>query len=85
MREVMEGRMEGKITRGRPRKGMLDEFLEDGSYAQMKRIAHDRVGGVGCRGPALGQSTDDDDDDELYHCIQNLIVDLMHKTKFKYS
>ena len=30
MREVMEGRMEGKRTRGRPRKGMLDEFLEVG-------------------------------------------------------
>jgi hypothetical protein len=42
MREVMEGRMDGKRTRGRPRKGMLDEFLEDGSYAQMKRRAHDR-------------------------------------------
>ena len=42
MIEVMEGRMEGKRTRGRPRKGMLDELLEDGSYAQMKRIAHDR-------------------------------------------
>jgi hypothetical protein len=25
LREVMEGRMEGKRTRGRPRKGMLDE------------------------------------------------------------
>jgi len=42
MREVMEGRMDGKRTRGRPRKGMLDEFLEDGSYTQMKRRAHDR-------------------------------------------
>ena len=27
IREVMEGGMEGKRTRGRPRKGMLDEFL----------------------------------------------------------
>ena len=55
--------MDAKRTRGRPRKGMLDEFLEDGSYAQTKRRAHiERVGGVGCRGPALGQSTDDDDD-----------------------
>ena len=42
MREVMDGRMEGKRTRGRPRKGMLDEFLEDGSYAQMKWRAHNR-------------------------------------------
>ena len=42
MREVMEGRMERKRTRGRPRKGMLDEFLENESYAQMKRKAHDR-------------------------------------------
>ena len=42
MREVMEGRIEGKRTSGRPKKGMLDEFLENGSYAQMKRRAHDR-------------------------------------------
>jgi len=27
LREVMEGRMEGKRARGRPRKGMLDELL----------------------------------------------------------
>jgi len=27
LREVMEGRMEGKRPRGRPRKGMLDELL----------------------------------------------------------
>ena len=42
MREVMEGRIAGKETRGRPRKGMLDEFLTNESYVQMKRRAHDR-------------------------------------------
>ena len=39
MREVMEGRMDGKRTRGRPRKGMLDEFLENESYVQNKEGA----------------------------------------------
>ena len=42
MREVMEGRMEGKRTRDRPRKDMLDEFFSNESHTQMKRRAHDR-------------------------------------------
>jgi Reverse transcriptase (RNA-dependent DNA polymerase) len=39
---VIEGRMEGKRSRGRPRIGMLDE-LKEGSYANMKRRAEDRA------------------------------------------
>ena len=42
LREVMEGRMEGKRPRGRPRKGMLDELLVE-SYDNMKRKAENRV------------------------------------------
>ena len=38
---VLEGRMEGKRKRGRPRIGMLDE-LKEGSYVKMKRRAEDR-------------------------------------------
>ena len=34
MKEVMEGRMEVKRTKSRPRKGMLDEYLENESYAK---------------------------------------------------
>ena len=41
LREVMEGRMEGKRPRGRPRKGMLDEVLVE-SYGNMKRKAENR-------------------------------------------
>jgi len=41
LREVMEGKMEGKRPRGRPRMGMLQELLE-GSYGDMKRRAEDR-------------------------------------------
>jgi hypothetical protein len=37
LREVMEGRMEGKRVRGRPRKGMLDELLVELSYGNMKK------------------------------------------------
>jgi len=41
LREVMEGRMEGKRKRGRPRKGMLDELIVE-SYGNMKRKAENR-------------------------------------------
>ena len=41
MKEVLEGGMEGKRDRGRPRMGMLNE-LDEGSYEQMKRRAEDR-------------------------------------------
>jgi hypothetical protein len=41
MKEVMEGKMEGKRARGRPRKGMVTE-LKEGSYGEMKRRAEDR-------------------------------------------
>ena len=41
LKEVIEGKMKGKRTRGRPRKGMLDELI--GSwYGDMKRRAEDR-------------------------------------------
>jgi exonuclease III len=38
---VLEGRMDGKRPRGRPRIGMIDE-LKEGSYVDMKRRAEDR-------------------------------------------
>ena len=38
LREVMEGRMEGKRTRGRKRKSMLEKLMSDG-YENMKRNA----------------------------------------------
>ena len=41
LREVIEGRMEGKRPRGRPRIGMLDE-LKEGSFGDMKRRAENR-------------------------------------------
>jgi hypothetical protein len=40
---ALEGRMEGKRKRGRPRMGMIDE-LKEGSYVSMKRSAEDREG-----------------------------------------
>ena len=42
--EIIEGRMEGKRTRGRKRIGMLNDLIGDGSYVQMKRRAEDRSG-----------------------------------------
>jgi hypothetical protein len=41
LRDVIEGRMEGKRPRGRPRMGMIDD-LKGGSYVNMKRRAEDR-------------------------------------------
>lgn len=41
MRDVMEGRMEGKRSRGRPRTGMLDDLIGK-TYGDMKRRAEDR-------------------------------------------
>ena len=40
---VLEGRMENKRPRGRPRIGMIDD-LKEGSYVNMKRRAEDREG-----------------------------------------
>jgi len=48
LKNVIEGRMEGKRTGGRRRIAMINELME-GTYEQMKRIAEDRVGH---RGPA---------------------------------
>ena len=38
---VLEGRMENKRPRGRPRIGMIGDLIE-GSYVNMKRRAEDR-------------------------------------------
>src|SRR5688572_24608129 len=43
LKEVLEGRMEGRRVRGRPRLGMLDE-IKVGSYVDMKRKSEDREG-----------------------------------------
>lgn len=42
LRDVMEGRMEGRRTRGRKRKGMLEELMMDG-YEKMKIGAQNRA------------------------------------------
>ena len=41
LKEVIEGKMEGKRPRGRRRIGLLDESKK-GSYVDMKRRAEDR-------------------------------------------
>ena len=38
---VIEGRMEGRRSKGRPRMGMMDDIMM-GSYEHMKRIALDK-------------------------------------------
>jgi len=42
LKDVIEGRMEQKRTRGRKGMGMIDEQME-GTYAEMKRNAEHRV------------------------------------------
>ena len=60
---ALEGRMEEKRQRGRPRLGMIDD-LKEGFYESMKRRAEDRDLGreFGCQGPAVRQRTHDDDE-----------------------
>ena len=41
IKEVIEGRMEGKRVRGRPRQGMLNDLIMH-SYVDMKRKTEDR-------------------------------------------
>ena len=43
LKEVLEGTMEGRRVKGRPRLGMLDE-IKEGSYVDMKRRSEDREG-----------------------------------------
>jgi hypothetical protein len=40
----MEGKMEGKRARGRPRIMLLNELLEGSTYEELKRKAQDRDG-----------------------------------------
>ena len=44
MKEVMEGKMEGKRGRDRKRIGMIDELMENKQYGDLKRRAEDRQG-----------------------------------------
>src|SRR6476661_10599462 len=41
MKLVLEGRMEGKIPKGRPRMGTIDDVLDE-TYGDMKRKAENR-------------------------------------------
>src|SRR6476619_5983940 len=60
MKLVLEGRMEGKRSRGRPRMGMIHDVLDD-AYGDMKRKAENRENlEFGSQGSALGQRTNDD-------------------------
>ena len=42
LKEVIDGLMIGKRPRGRKRLGMLNEFLKEASYAELKRKAENR-------------------------------------------
>ena len=44
MKEVMEGKMEGKRGRGRKRIDMIDELMENKQYGDLKRRVEDRQG-----------------------------------------
>ena len=39
-REIMEGRMEGKRGRGRPRQKLMDWMMEDGYWTIKERAQH---------------------------------------------
>jgi len=42
LHSIVDGRIIGKIPRGRKRLGMLNEFLKESSYAELKRKAENR-------------------------------------------
>ena len=44
MKEVMEGKMEGKRRPDRKRIAMIDELMENERYGDLKRRAEDRQG-----------------------------------------
>lgn len=56
---VLEGRREGRKTRGRPRLG-------DDLWPYEANVCINEDGGFSCRGPANEERTNDDDDD---HCF----------------
>ena len=43
VKEIIEGKFNGRKGRGRNRIGMLDHLKEGGTYVDMKRKADDRV------------------------------------------
>ena len=62
MKEVMEGKMEGKRGPGRKRIGMIDELMLNEQYVDLKRRAEDRQGWrVWLQGPAVWQNTEEED------------------------
>ena len=42
LREIFEGRMKGRSTRGRKRIQLLDDLVDGKDYASLKREAEDR-------------------------------------------
>jgi hypothetical protein len=59
LRTVIEGRVQGKRPRGRRRRMMLDDILEERKYHQIKECALDRERWrqISCARPAQGQTT----------------------------
>ena len=67
LREVIEGRMIGKRPRGRKRLGMLNEFLKESSYAEIKRKAEKgKSEEYGSQEPASRQNTNNEPAQDLY-------------------
>ena len=65
VRQVFEGRFEGRRVRGRRRRGLLDGLKNGGNYVDLQRRAKDRITWKNSRRkPAIRQNTNDDDDDD---------------------
>ena len=43
LKDIMEGKFEGRRPRGRKRKSMLDDLKEGRTYQEMKRVAMNRT------------------------------------------
>ncbi len=44
LRDILEGRMMGKVTRGRKRLQLMSDMYKNKSYVELKREAQDRTG-----------------------------------------
>ena len=62
--QILEGKLEGKIAKGRPRRMWLDDikdWTKLDSYASVKRTAEDRISWRSCTQRACRPSTTEDD------------------------
>ena len=77
LHEIIEGRMRGKLTRGRRRIQILYDLVNDGGYFTLRLAAEDKRSMETQRNDVRNllyrqKTTDDDDDDNLINLYMHL-------------